>query len=242
MGFIVVDVWEPDSMEQMLKTLMQVGRQNLVQQGLLDYFWLALDGHSITMERKEIHDLIANLPRLEKQLRTATNKADEVGLIVEGVVVPLAGGEMGLYQVGRNPKYLRQVKISPMQYSSIMGFIWQLRRAANITTYFTSTIQATAWTLKTFVENSQKPESNLLQHYTRTRQIKWQSSPVVETIMGVKDADGYVVGEKKAVELADKIGSLWDIVNLAPEGICYECKGIGLETARRLIKAVKERI
>lgn len=59
--------------------------------------------------------------------------------------------------------------------------------------------------------------------------------------MGVKDADGYVVGEKKAAELAEKIGSLWDIIHLAPEAICSECDGIGIQTARRLINAIKKR-
>jgi len=239
MSFIVQDVYEPDYMAQMLSSFMQVQRQNLVQQKLCDYFWFGGDGHSITMERKEWSDLMANLARLEKQLRVATNHADEVGLIVEGVAVPLAGGEIALYQIGKNPKYLRQTKISSMQYASIMGYIWQLRRVANITTYFTSTIQATAWALKTFVENSQKADSNLLQHYVRTRQIKWQSNPMVETISGIKDADGYVVGEKKAIELVEKIGSLWDIVHLPPEEITYSCDGIGLATAKRLIAAIK---
>lgn len=239
MSFIVQDVYEPDYMERLLSMFMQVQRQSLVQQGLSDYFWFAADGHSITMERKELSDLLVNLARLEKQLRTATNHADEVGLIVEGIPVPLAGGEIAIYQMGKNPKYLRQAKISGMQYTSIMAYIWQLRRTANITTYFTSTIQATAWALKTFVENSQKQDSTLLQHHVRTRQIKWQSSPVVETIMGIKDEDGFIVGEKKAIELATKIGSLWDIIHLPPEEITYSCEGIGAATAKRLIKAVK---
>lgn len=239
MSNIVVDVYEPDYMAQMLSSFMQVGRQNLVQQGLCDYFWFSGDGHSITMERKEWSDLLANLARLEKQLRTATNHADEVGLIAEGVPIPLAGGEIALYQMGKSDKYLRRTKISGVKYASVMAYIWQLRRTANITTYFTSTIQATAWALKTFVENSQKQESTLLQHYVRTRQIKWQSSPMVETIMGIKDEDGYIVGEKKAVELTEQIGNLWDIVHLAPEAIAYSCAGIGLPTARRLIKAMK---
>uniref|UniRef100_A0A6H1Z7Q1 ERCC4 domain-containing protein n=1 Tax=viral metagenome TaxID=1070528 RepID=A0A6H1Z7Q1_9ZZZZ len=239
MSFIVQDVYEPEYLAQMLSTFMRVQRDNLVQKGLLDFFWFAGDGHSITMERKEWSDLMANLPRLEKQLRTATNNADEVGLIVEGVAIPLAGGEVSLYHVGKNPKYLRQVKISGMQYSSIMAYIWQLRRTANITTYWTSTIQATVWTLKTFVENSQKLDSTLLQHYVRTRQIKWQSNPMVETIMALKDADGYVIGEKKAIELVEKIGNLWDIIHLVPEEIVFACDGIGIATARRLINAIK---
>lgn len=239
MSFIVIDIYEPDYMERLLSTLMQTQRQDLANRGLLDYFWFACDGHSITLERKELSDLLSNFARLEKQLRTATNHADEVGLIVEGVPVPLAGGEIGIYQVGKSDKYLRRAKISGVQYSSIMAYIWQLRRTANITTYFTTTIQATAWALKTFVDNSQKQDSTLLQHYVRTRQIKWQSNPMVETIMGLKDADGYIVGEKKALELLEKIGSLWDIIHMAPEELVYACNGIGLPTARRLIKAVK---
>jgi len=239
-SFIVQDVYEPDYMERLLSSFMQVQRQNLVQQGLLDYFWFAGDGHSITMERKELSDLLANLARLEKQLRTATNHADEVALIVEGVPVPLAGGEIAIYQTGKNDRYLRRAKISGMKYTSIMAYIWQLRQTANIITYFTTTIQATAWALKTFVENSQKASSTILQHYVRTRQIKWQSSPMVETLMGIKDADGYVLGEKKAVELVEKIGNLWDILHLPPEEINYACDGIGIPTARRLINAAKK--
>jgi ERCC4-type nuclease len=238
MSFIVQDVYEPDYMAQMLSTFMQVQKDNLVQRGLLDYFWFASDGHSITMERKEWSDLLSNLARLEKQLRTATNHADEVGLIVEGIPVPLAGGEIALFQVGKNDKYLRRTKISGVKYASVMAYIWQLRRTANITTYYTSTIQATAWALKTFVENSQKQDPTLLQHYVRTRQIKWQSNPMVETIMGIKDDDGYVVGEKKAIELVEQIGNLWDIIHLAPEEIAL-CSGIGIATARRLINGIK---
>lgn len=239
MSFIVVDTYEPSYMAQLLSAFMQVQRQNLVQQGLSDYFWFAADGHSITMERKEITDLLSNMARLEKQLRTATNHADEVGLIVEGVPVPLAGGEIAIYQMGKNDKYLRRATISGVKYTSMMAYIWQLRRTANITTYFTTTIHATAWALKTFVENSQKSESSLLQHYVRTKQIKWQSNPMVETISGIKDETGYVVGEKKAIELVEKIGNLWDIIHLDPEVIAYECDGIGIGTAKRLIKAVK---
>jgi ERCC4-type nuclease len=241
-SFIVQDTYEPDYMQTLLSAFMQVRRQNLVAQGLCDYFWFAGDGHSITLERKEISDLLGNMARLEKQLRTATNHADEVGLIVEGVPVPLDGGEIAEYRMGKNPKYLRQWKISGMQYNAVMGYIWQLKRTANITTYYTTTIQGTAWALKTFVENSQKSDSNLLQHYVRTRQIKWQSNPMVETVMAIKDDDGYVVGEKTAIEMVKQIGSLWDIIHVSPEEIAMVCNGVGLNTAKRFIKAVKGKL
>ena len=141
--------------------------------------------------------------------------------------------------MGKSDKYLRRVKISGVKYASVMAYIWQLRRTANITTYFTTTIQATAWALKTFVENSQKVESSLLQHYVRTRAIKWRSNPMVEIIMGIKDEDGYVVGEKKAIELVEQVGCFWDIIHLAPEEIALACNGIGIGTARRLLNAIK---
>lgn len=240
MSFIVVDVYEPTYMAQLLSTFMQVHRQNLVQQELLDYFWFSGDGHSITMERKELSDFINNMPRLEKQLGKATNHANEVGLIIEGIGVPLAGGEIAHYQEGKNPKYLRQVKIFGTHYSSIMGFVWKIKRQANINTYFTTSIQGTAWALKTFVEGSQG-DTDILQHYVRTRQIKWQSNPMVETIMALKDEDGYIVGEKKAQELVEQIGCLWDIIHLPPEEIALACKGIGIITARRLINATKRK-
>ncbi len=121
MSFIVQDTYEPDFMASMLGSFMQVQRQNLVQQGLCDYFWFAGDGHSITAERKEWSDFLSNMPRLEKQLRIATNHADEVILIAEGVPIPLAGGEIALYHVGKNENYLRRAKISGVKYSQVMA-------------------------------------------------------------------------------------------------------------------------
>ena len=239
MSFIVVDVYEPDYMNQLLSAFMQVQKQNLVQQELCDYFWFAGDGHSITMERKEINDLLANFDRLEAQLRKATNHANEVGLIVEGIPVPLEGGELAIYEQGKNEKYLHRTKINGTKFVRMSGYLLDLKRTANITTYFTTTIKGTAWMLKTMVENSQKPSTDIMQHYVRTRQIKWQSNPVIETIMAIKDKDGYVVGEKKAQLLYENIGSLWDIIHMPPEEINYACGGIGLATAKRLINAVK---
>lgn len=238
MSFIVQDIYEPDYMAQMLSTFMQVQRQNLVVQGLCDYFWFAHDGHSITIERKYWLDLLSSLGRLEKQLRTATNHADEVGLLVEGVAIPLAGGEIAIYQEGKNDRYLRRVKISGVKYAAVMSYLWEIDKKG-MTVYHTSTLAASAWALKSFVECSQKVEFTLLQHYVRTKAIKWLGNPMVETIMGVKDEYGTVVGEKKAIELVTKIGCLWDIIHLPPEEIDYACDGIGLATAKRLIAATK---
>lgn len=239
MSNIVLDVYEPNHLERLLSMFMQVTRQNLVQQGLCDVFFFAVDGHSITIERKYWLDLLSSLNRLEKQLRTATNHANEVGLLVEGVALPLAGGEIAIYQEGKNDKYLRRVKISGAKYADIMAYLWRLDKEG-ISVYHTSTIAGSAWALKAFVENSQKTEHTLLHHYVRTKQIKWQSNPMVETITGIKDENGYVVGEKKAVELVKQVGNLWDIIHLAPEEIALACDGIGIGTARRLIDAIKK--
>ena len=238
MANIVVDVFEPDYMEHLLSAFMMVTRHNLVQQGLSDYYWTALDGHSITIERKSWPDLLNSLDRLQKQLRTATNHADEVGLLVEGVAVPLDGGEIAIYEQGKTDKYLRQIKISGTKYSNVMAYLWELDKMG-ISVYHTSTIKGSAWALKAFVDNSQKTEHTLLKHYVRTKAIKWQSNPMVETLMGIRDDKGTFIGEKTALELVKKLGSLYDIMNLEPESISYECSGVGLATAKRIIKAIK---
>ncbi len=62
---------------------------------------------------------------------------------------------------------------------------------------------------------------------------------MVETIMNVKDDAGYVVGEKKAIELVEQIGSLWDIIHMAPEAVAQNCEGIGVGTIKRLHNALK---
>jgi ERCC4-type nuclease len=238
MANIIVDVYEPDFMAQLLSAFMQVRRQNLVQQGLCDYFWFAVDGHSITIERKSWLDLLNSLDRLQKQLRTATNHADEVGLLIEGVAVPLDGGEIAIYEQGKTDKYLRQVKISGTKYNNIMAYLWEIDKLG-ISVYHTSTIKASAWALKAFVDNSQKTEHTLLRHYVRTKAIKWQSNPMVETLMGIRDDKGTFIGEKTAQELVKKLGSLYEIMQLEPESISYECSGVGLATAKRIIKALK---
>lgn len=238
MSYIIQDVYEPDYMAQLLSTVMSVQRQNLVQQGLCDYFWFAVDGHSITIERKTWLDLLNSMDRLQKQLRTATNHAQEVGLLVEGVALPLTGGEIAVFQEGKSEKYLRRIKISGVKYDTVMAYLWRLDKEG-ISVYHTSSIAASAWALKSFVENSQKTEHTLLRQYVRTKAIKWQSNPMVETIMGIRDENGSVVGEKRATELVEQIGSLWDIIHLVPEEVAQVCNGIGIATARRLIKAIK---
>jgi len=249
MSFVVIDTFEPGDLERMLSMFLSVSRENLEKRDLCDFFWFAGDVHPVTLERKTWRDMIGSIEkgghrsvdsRLESRLRKASRIPNiEVGIILEGVALPLAGGETALFAEGKNDKYLRKVYISQMKYDAIWAILWQLRTKWGIITYPTSSMMATAWVVQTFVKNSQKAEFNILQHYVRTTPVKWQSNPMVETVMGVKDTEGYVVGEKKAIELVEKIGCLWDIVHLPVEEITYACNGIGRSTAERLIKAMK---
>lgn len=249
MSSIVLDVYEPDDLYRMLSMFLQVNKENLEKRDLCDIFWFAGDGHPITLERKTWRDLISSIEkggyravdsRLESRLRKASKIPDiEVGIILEGVALPLAGGETALFVEGKNDKYLRRTFISGMKYDSIWAILWQLRTKWNIITYQTGSMIGTAWMVKTFVENSQKTEFNILQHYVRTTPVKWQANPMVETLMGIKDGDGYVVGEKKAQELVEKVGSLGDIIWLEPEEVAKMCKGIGLGTVKRLNNAIR---
>lgn len=248
MSFVTLDVYEPDDLERMLSMFLQVGRENLEKRDLCDLFWFAFDGHPITMERKTWRDLINSIEkgghravdsRLESRLRKASRIPDiELGLMLEGIAVPLAGGEIAIFEPAKNEKYLYRKHISGMKFDAIYAILWQLRQEWNIVTYFSPSMFGTAWMVKTFVENSQKAGYAILQHYVRTHPVKWQSNPAVETIMGIKDEDGYVVGEKKAIALVENIGSVYDILQKSPEEIATLCRGLGISTAERLIEAL----
>ncbi len=241
MSNIIQDIHEPDDMERMLSMFMQVKRHNLEPLGLCDYMWFAADSHQITLERKTWFDFMdmKQIGRLENQLNKALKIPKEVGLIVEGIALPLAGGETAIYKPGRKEGYLRLIKIFPTKYDFVMAFLWRLDKEG-ITVYHTPTIEATAWALKAFVENSQKPEFTTLKRYARLRTTPvWQPNPMIEMIMAVKDDKGWVVGEKRATEMVKKYGNLYDLLNTPPGDIAIDCNGVSIATARRFINAAK---
>jgi len=236
---IVVDVFEPDHLAQLLSQFLRVHRENLVVKGLSDYFWFAGDGHRITLERKTWADLIASQGRIETQLRMATNNAEEVGLIVEGIADPLYGGEIGLFQKSGDGKWFRRAKISDWRYDALQAFLYRLDKEG-ITVYHTASMEATSWALKAFVENSQKQEFTTMRRYVKTKPILWKPDPIMETLMGIKDDKGHILGEKKAAEIIKRFGSIWKAIHRDPDEIASVCSGIGLATATRLIELLKK--
>ena len=164
-----------------------------------------------------------------------------MGVVVRGIPVPLAGGEIALFDEGRNDKYLRRIHISGTKYAEVVAFLWRLDKEG-VSVYQTTTTLAFVLFLKTVVENSLKPEFTTLKRYIRGRTLAllWTPNPVVESFMGIKDGNGYVLGEKKAKEVAKQFGSLWNAANATPTDIAGKCYGVGLATAKRFLEAIRK--
>jgi len=243
MPALIVDIHEDDNIAQWLSQYIQVGRGNLEPLGLLDYMWFAADGHQITLEHKTWQALtsIHEQGRLETQLHKASGGDKELGVVVRGIPVPLAGGEIALFDEGRNDKYLRRIHISGTKYAEVVAFLWRLDKEG-VSVYQTTTTLAFVLFLKTVVENSLKPEFTTLKRYIRGRTLAllWTPDPVVESFMGIKDGNGYVLGEKKAKEVAKQFGSLWNAANATPTDIAGKCYGVGLATAKRFLEAIRK--
>lgn len=239
MSTIIVDVFEPDFMAELLTPLMKVVRDNLVTKGLCDYFWFAGDGHKITIERKTWSDLLNSQDRIERQLRTATLNSDEVGLLVEGVADPLFGGETGLFIRSKNGEWFRKSKVSTWRFDAIMALLYRLDKEG-ITVYHTSSIYGTAWALKAFVENSQKKEFTTMKRYVKTKPVLWSPDPIIESLMYIQDEKGHILGEKRAKELIKNFGSIWNAIHRDPEEVAMVCKGISVRTMERLRELLKK--
>lgn len=241
MPAIVVDIYEPESIKQLLGQMMQVQIQNLENLDLCDYFWAAADSHTVTLERKTWTDLMAHIGSLEVRLRKATRVANEVGLLVEGVADPCEGGEIATYDFSTSRKgksYFYQNRISKMKYDFIMAFLWRLDKTG-ISVYYTNSLRGTAWALRAFVENEQNIKHTTLERYVKTKPILWNPDPVLETLMGIKDERGAVLGPKRAAELLKQWDNVWEIIHQRPETISMLCPGISMAMAKRLVEALK---
>lgn len=242
MTTIIIDQCEPNSMFVYLSMIMQPIKEDLEPKGYCDYLWLDINGHSHTEERKTWNDLLSNIHgRLEGQLRKATLNAWHVGLIVEGLAVPYADGNIAIMDLryGKRGFYATQTRVaSKWKYEQVMKHLWKLR-ATGIDITFTLSMEATAWTLKAFVESSQDPTNKALQEYSRTRAQMWRADPIVEMLMAVKDDYGYVLGEKRAEEVKRQFKTFWGAIHQSPENIASNCAGIGDNMAIRFIEALK---
>ena len=231
---IVVDQFEPSLIRLGLKETMPTTVTSLEPLGLLDYFWTAHDNHTITLERKEVHDLAHRVNDLELQLRKAIESkvADEILLLIEGIMEPVDGSTV-LYRKKRDGSIYYRERVVNYPYSYYMGFIYRLDKLG-ISTFWTASEKGTVAALTEFVACSNKAEFTTFNRYIRTRPDIPTLNPQVNTLVQLG------LGEMRSKNLIERYGTAWKVLHTKKEEL-LEVDGIGEKTIEFMFRKLGRR-
>jgi len=237
---VFVDVFEPVELETLIQQSVPTTRGPFNSHGLPDYHWFAVDGHRIGVSRKQAGELLGGLDDAEEQLRKDMLSVDEMYLLNEGVFSGTLYNKKPGTQVwypSKDGRFLIPGHKFGTSIASFYAWIYQLDKAG-ITYLPTFDWTETAQALVTMHNNSIKPEHTTLQRYIKQKITPKQHNHHVETLMGIKGTDrGPLLGEGKAKALVERFGTVWYILLQEPEELA-QVEGIGLITARKLLKAI----
>jgi len=201
----------------------------LSKTGLLDAFWTAVDNHTITLERKEVHDFVHRVDDLEAQLKNAMNKADEILLLIEGIIEPIDNSTV-LYRQKKDGSLFFRERVVNRPYLYYMNFIWRLDKLG-VSTFWTATPNATAITLVGMVQSSNKPEFTTFRRYLKQKPVIGTPNPQILKLMGLG------LGETRATSLIERFGTVWNVLN-ASEDELLKVTGIGEKTIKELLEGI----
>lgn len=227
---IIVDTFEPPDIVEGLKHHLEVVSNRLVGTGFCDYLWYAADGHSVTVERKAVADLANNVDRLEIQLKNALQTADEVILLIEGVIEPVSNGSTVLYRQAHGKSMYVSDRLVNRPYSFFMGFLWRLDKLG-VSHFYTANKQGTVEALAEFVKLNQQTDTKIFSRYIKTKPAIIQQNPQVRALIGLG------IGESRAIVLIAMYKTIWNVLQQKPEDIA-KIKGIGLTTANKIFELV----
>ncbi len=227
---VVLDVFEHPNMEKGLSVHLNVIRENLVPKGLADIYWVS--DHKITFEHKTMEQLLSEMgQRLDDQLRKHTQHADEVGLVVDGLVTPYPGGGCQLWAVSKTKGVFYKKGRHAAGFEELQAYLWRLDKEG-ITVYQFPDITSLCLGVSAFVYNSLKKEHKTLRRYVKTKPILWEPDPYLETLMGISGAR---IGEKTAQKLIGKWKTPFEVFVAKGEDVEAE---IGVEVTKRLWKGI----
>jgi len=237
---IIVDTFEPTNIFRLIKQALPDSEQKSINKlGLADYLFFDIQGRRIQFERKQWGELLGSISSVEEQLRKQYENADELNLIVEGVIQPTPYG-LDFYKKADNKPYFKLShhygdKKHPRTnlYSQVIAWFWQLDKSG-ITVYQTPSDSATASLLVSIYYNAQKEEHTTLQRYIKPRIQLVKLNPFVKTLMGI---EGGGLGADRAEKLIHRFGTPFDVFMEEPEELA-KIDGIGEGVARKLFKAI----
>lgn len=231
MPVIMIDIFQSAEFEAALSKYLTCVRTNMVPLGLADVFWQA--GHRITLEHKKVGSFLSEAgQRLDNQLRKHTQHADEVGLIIEGMITPHPHGGSQIWEEAVSSKVFYKKHRDAVGYEAIMAYVWSLHENWGINTYFFPNLEALALGVAAFVSNSLKPDHQTLQRYGRSKPVLWEPDPYVESLIGIGDAR---IGERTAKKLLERWKNPFEVF-MAPGFEVEEV--IGREATKRLFKGI----
>lgn len=113
---VLIDLSEPQEIENLLKQSVPVTRMSLNQNRKSDYYFGGADNKTRQWSRKQAGELLSDLDEAERQLRSYYNQADENNQIVEGIISPvplrfLTDKQVAMMQGGKLK--ISQLKVIP---------------------------------------------------------------------------------------------------------------------------------
>lgn len=243
---MLVDIFEPESIEHLIRQSIDITREPLNSQGIADYFWFAVDGHRIQVERKQIDEILSGMDKVEEQLsRELSNGVEETILLIERICQPIYGLKMAVqsWHMAGSKNIMVPGHQYNVSYTGLQAWKSQLDKAG-ITVVETFDQEATAMTLVALFQNSQKQEHTTLRRYIKEHIYVEGKNPHVLSLMGIKGAG---IGEEKAKALIDKYGTLWYTINRDADELAETVIGenknggvirVGIASAHKLLKAI----
>lgn len=236
---IRMDVHEPIEVKQLLEQSVQVSVIPLNQHGFADYHWVAVDGHTIQVERKQIDEILGGLDHVEEQLTREIGKADETILLYEGTVSHYHDVRPSVrsWKLTKGGKVVAPHHTYHISYTGLQAWFYQLDKSG-ITVFHTFDVYHTARAIVAWYNSSQKLEHTTLKRYIKDKAYSSDRNPHILNLMNIK---GGGIGEEYAKALIDRFGTFWSVVNQTVDILAETRVGkraLGTSAAIKLLKAI----
>lgn len=239
---LFLDTFEPKQIEDLLRQSLPVTRMTLNHgpMGIADYFWFAIDGHRIQVERKQIDEILSGMDKVEEQLRRElSNDIEETILLYEGTCEPIPGLKMAVqsWKLSKKGKIMVPSHKYNTSYGGFQAWLSQLDKAG-ITIIHTCHYIGTAHTLVALYNNSQKEEHVTLRRYIKEKITIDPYNQHVISLMGIRGAN---IGEEIGRALINRFGTVWYTLSQDVESLAETIIGkktLGVVRAKRIHKAI----
>ena len=228
-----IDVNEPEIALKLIAPSIEGARVSpLNSQDFADYTWKDYEGKLINVERKTWPEILADVDKVEDQLRRHMKNQPEARLIfvLEGMIEM---GEMGTWLIERakNGTVWTRGRLSGTRLSRIYSWLYQASRYVEV--FQTMNYEQTCSLLVAMYKADQKtPE----EHKTFSRYFKkvvFHPNSQVTMLMGMSPG----LGEVKAEALIGKFGCVWNVLSAEPRELA-EVKGIGAGLSKSILQRV----